>query len=102
MRCLPLRVARADSDAAHGIYYRSLFNTDLPHTAFIADLELDTTLPLLLTYFNLAIPLAPLYADWSARDPHFRAKILENGNRLEGIRVLKQDSVRQFHPRCSG
>lgn len=62
-----------------------------PHSAYIADLQHDTTRQLITTYFQLDKPLAPLYAEWAARDPHFRRKIEKEGERLEGIRVLNQD-----------
>ncbi|GAA5896299.1 hypothetical protein JCM8208_001842 [Rhodotorula glutinis] len=81
-------VLRQDDD---GLHYRSLYPYKPPHTAFLADLESDTSLPFLRTYFNLDTALAPLYIDWSARDAKFKRKIELGGTYLEGIRVLKQD-----------
>jgi len=74
-----------------GLHYRSLYPYKPPHTAFLADLECDTSLPFLRRYFNLDAALSPLYADWSARDAKFKRKIELGGSYLEGIRVLKQD-----------
>jgi N-glycosylase/DNA lyase len=75
---------------AHGIHYRSLFPL-IHRPAYIEDLLSDTTLPLLRAYFQLDTPLAPLYAEWAARDPNFKKKVDKEGARLEGIRVLSQD-----------
>jgi len=49
-----------------------------------------------MDYFQLSIPLAPLYDNWSKTDDKFRKKLEEDekevgGGRLKGIRVLKQD-----------
>ncbi|KAK4058804.1 8-oxoguanine glycosylase ogg1 [Microbotryomycetes sp. JL221] len=77
---------------AKGIHYRALFprNTSA-RTSFLADLEHDTTRRMLVNYFQLDTPLAPLYAEWAAKDNHFRRKVEREGERLEGIRVLNQD-----------
>ena len=73
---------------AQGIHYTSLY--PLKSVALHAeDVKADTTLAYLREYFALHISLAALYADWSARDPHF-VKTTEGG-RFSGIRVLKQD-----------
>ncbi|BGP37842.1 8-oxoguanine glycosylase ogg1 [Rhodotorula kratochvilovae] len=81
-------VLRQDDD---GLHYRALYPFKPPHTAYLADLASDTTLPFLRSYFQLATPLAPLYANWAARDDKFKRKLEREGERLEGIRVLKQD-----------
>ncbi|GAA5942726.1 hypothetical protein JCM3775_005028 [Rhodotorula graminis] len=81
-------VLRQDDD---GLHYRSLYPHKPPHTAFLADLESDTSLPFLRSYFNLETALSPLYADWAARDAKFKRKMELGGSYLEGIRVLKQD-----------
>lgn len=57
----------------------------------MADLKEDTTRKLLVDYFKLDVGLVPLYAQWAATDPHFAKKIATGGERLEGIRVLRQD-----------
>ena len=88
----PLECITDSVTTVGGIFYRSLYNPVAPHNAFLADVELDTTLPLLVTYFNLDTRLAPLYAAWSAIDVNFHNKVTSAGNRLDGIRVLKQDS----------
>lgn len=85
--CLCLVLGSADK----GIHYRALYPPEPPYTAYVADLESDTTKSLLVSYFQLDTPLAPLYAEWAAKDPHFRKKIEHEGERLEGIRVLNQD-----------
>lgn len=77
--------------AGQGIHYRSLYPPTPPHTAYAADLTSDTTLPLLKSYFQLDTPLAPLYAEWSAKDAHIKRKLETEGERLQGIRVLNQD-----------
>ncbi|KAK4053843.1 8-oxoguanine glycosylase ogg1 [Microbotryomycetes sp. JL201] len=76
---------------AKGIHYRALYPLEPPHASYLADLEHDTTRQMLISYFQLDTPLAPLYAEWAARDSHFRRKIEREGDRLEGIRVLNQD-----------
>ncbi|KAM0792354.1 hypothetical protein ACM66B_005034 [Microbotryomycetes sp. NB124-2] len=76
---------------AKGIHYRALYPFQPPHTSYIADLEQDTTRKMLVSYFQLDTPLAPLYAEWAAKDPHFKRKVEREGERLEGIRVLNQD-----------
>ncbi|GAA5848339.1 hypothetical protein JCM8547_004482 [Rhodosporidiobolus lusitaniae] len=76
---------------ARGIYYRSLYPFLPPHTAFTADLERDTTLEWLRRYFQLDVPLAPLYEVWSKQDARFRKKVEAQGETLRGIRVLAQD-----------
>ncbi|ORY72607.1 DNA glycosylase [Leucosporidium creatinivorum] len=81
-------VLRQDSQ---GIHYRSLYPPIPPYAAYAADLKSDTTLPLLKSYFQLDTPLAPLYAEWAAKDAHFKKKVEAEGERLEGIRVLNQD-----------
>ncbi|SCV69514.1 BQ2448_2534 [Microbotryum intermedium] len=73
-----------------GIYYRALYPYH-HRNALLVDLETNSTLALLRHYFNLDTPLAALYADWSARDPHFKKKIEKDSERLKGIRVLNQD-----------
>ncbi|GAA5828299.1 hypothetical protein JCM5353_003291 [Sporobolomyces roseus] len=75
-----------------GLHYRSLYPYNPPdHTAYYSDLERDTTRQLLMDYFQLSIPLAPLYDNWSKTDDKFRKKLEKEGGRLKGIRVLKQD-----------
>ncbi|GAA6004615.1 hypothetical protein JCM10207_000956 [Rhodosporidiobolus poonsookiae] len=74
-----------------GLYYRSLYPYAPPHTAFLADLEKDTTLAFIRRYFQLDTPLLPLYAQWSAQDAKFKRKLETSGDVLQGIRVLKQD-----------
>ncbi|GAA6004894.1 8-oxoguanine glycosylase OGG1 [Rhodotorula paludigena] len=81
-------VLRQEDD---GLYYRSLYPYKSPHAAYAADLASNTTLPLLRSYFQLDTPLVPLYSDWSERDDKFKRKMARKGQRLEGIRVLKQD-----------
>ncbi|KDE04316.1 hypothetical protein MVLG_05270 [Microbotryum lychnidis-dioicae p1A1 Lamole] len=74
-----------------GIYYRALYPYH-HRNALLVDLETNSTLALLRHYFNLdSTPLVALYADWSARDPHFKKKIEKESERLKGIRVLNQD-----------
>ncbi|GAA6055760.1 hypothetical protein JCM3770_006148, partial [Rhodotorula araucariae] len=75
----------------NGLHYRALHPFTPPHTAYLADVASDTTLPFLRAYFQLATPLAPLYADWAARDDRFKRKLDFERDRLAGIRVLKQD-----------
>ncbi|GAA5822914.1 hypothetical protein JCM11251_004422 [Rhodosporidiobolus azoricus] len=74
-----------------GLYYRSLYPFHPPHTAFLADLGSDTTLAFLRRYFQLDVPLVPLYEQWSASDPKFKRKMETTGGALQGIRVLGQD-----------
>ncbi|GAA5885253.1 hypothetical protein JCM6882_009541 [Rhodosporidiobolus microsporus] len=74
-----------------GLYYRSLYPHAPPHTAFLADLSSDTTLAFVRRYFQLDVPLAPLYDQWAAGDPKFRRKVEGAGEALQGIRVLAQD-----------
>ncbi|GAA5885316.1 hypothetical protein JCM16303_005999 [Sporobolomyces ruberrimus] len=85
-------VLRQDDE---GIHYRSLYPHRPPHTAYLADTEKDTTRPLLVDYFQLSTPLAPLYSQWSSSDRKFATKIKldeeQGGGRLRGVRVLKQD-----------
>ncbi|GAA6012079.1 hypothetical protein JCM11491_001743 [Sporobolomyces phaffii] len=85
-------VLRQDDD---GVHYRALYPSKPPHTAYWADVKNDTTRPLLVDYFQLATPLAPLYDQWSAADPKFATKINldpdTHERSLRGIRVLKQD-----------
>jgi len=81
-------------DTDLGVHYRSLYPFSPPdHTAYLTDLEKDTTRQLLIDYFQLSTPLSPLYERWSLSDPKFRNKLdndQEEG-KLKGIRVLKQD-----------
>ncbi|CEQ39788.1 SPOSA6832_01333, partial [Sporobolomyces salmonicolor] len=75
-----------------GLHYRSLYPPAPPHSAFLADLAADTTRKLLISYFNLDTPLAPLYQRWGETDPKFAKKVQGPvGERLRGIRVLRQD-----------
>ncbi|GAA6029214.1 hypothetical protein JCM8097_003572 [Rhodosporidiobolus ruineniae] len=74
-----------------GLYYRSLYPFAPPHTAFLADLSSNTTEQFLRRYFQLDIPLAPLYDQWSAKDVKFKRKVELGGEGLQGIRVLAQD-----------
>lgn len=67
-----------------------MYNWDPPHTKFIADLDQDTTLPILRDYFQLDQPLMPLYDQWAGADAHFAKKLKMRGAKLEGIRVLNQ------------
>ncbi|GEM09568.1 N-glycosylase/DNA lyase [Rhodotorula toruloides] len=82
------RIGQADS----GIYYRALYPFAPPHSAYVADLAHDTTTPLVRAHFQLDVDLDELHRQWARDDPRFRRKIeMDSGNRLEGIRVLKQD-----------
>ncbi|KAL8293030.1 hypothetical protein RQP46_000724 [Phenoliferia psychrophenolica] len=45
---------------------------------------------MLRAYFQLDTLLAPLISQWQSADPHFAKKMLEGGDRLQGIRVLQQ------------
>ncbi|GAA6064072.1 hypothetical protein JCM10212_001478, partial [Sporobolomyces blumeae] len=75
----------------YGVYYRSLYPFRPPHDAFAADLANDTTRSLLVDYFQLDTPLAPLYETWRTNDAKFDKKIRDDAKgRLEGIRVLNQ------------
>ncbi|GAA5951726.1 hypothetical protein JCM3765_003096 [Sporobolomyces pararoseus] len=77
-----------------GVHYRSLYPVKSPHSAYLADLANDTTRPLLVDYFQLSTPLAPLYNQWSRADSQFARKIQvddQHDRKLRGIRVLKQD-----------
>ncbi|GAA5863787.1 hypothetical protein JCM1840_005766 [Sporobolomyces johnsonii] len=75
-----------------GLHYRSLYPPAPPHSAFLADLAADTTRKFLVSYFNLDTPLAPLYQQWGETDPKFAKKVQGSaGERLRGIRVLRQD-----------
>lgn len=76
--------------AGNGLHYRALYNPDPPHTKFVADLEHDTTLPILRDYFQLDQPLVPLYDEWARADAHFAKKLASRGEELEGIRILNQ------------
>lgn len=91
MVSLPRVADFASPLTAKGIHYRSLYPPIPPYSAYAADLKSDTTLPLLKSYFQLDTPLAPLYAEWAAKDAHFKKKVEVEGERLEGIRVLNQD-----------
>ncbi|GAA5933050.1 8-oxoguanine glycosylase OGG1 [Sporobolomyces koalae] len=76
----------------HGVHYRALYPFKPPHAAYLADVAHDTTRSMLVDYFQLDTPLAPLYDTWSARDSSFKRKIeSDSDGRLRGIRVLKQD-----------
>ncbi|KAI5474776.1 N-glycosylase/DNA lyase [Pseudohyphozyma bogoriensis] len=76
-----------------GLYYRSLFpHGSASHASYLADLTSDTTLAMLRTYFQLDVQLVPLYEQWKKEDKHFEKKVRVGGERLEGIRVLRQGS----------
>jgi len=74
----------------NGLHYRAMYNSQLPHTRLIQDLTEDTTLPILRDYFQLDVPLVPLYAQWAQSDAHFAKKLALRGDELQGIRVLNQ------------
>lgn len=74
--------------SGQGILYRSLFNETPTPTAFIEDLQSDTTGSFISNYFQLKIPLLDLNKRWS-RDRFFKSKLADG--RLDGMRVLKQD-----------
>lgn len=76
------------------MHYRSLYPFAPPHAAYLQDVANDTTRPLLVDYFQLATPLAPLYSQWRSADDKFAKKLdadERRDSRLRGIRVLKQD-----------
>ncbi|GAA5984687.1 hypothetical protein JCM11641_004562 [Rhodosporidiobolus odoratus] len=74
-----------------GLYYRSLYPFAPPHSAFLADLASDTTLAFIRRYFQLDVPIVPLYEQWAAQDPKMKKKVESAGEALRGIRVLAQD-----------
>lgn len=91
------RILLVKQDDTH-LYYSAVINDP----AYAASPAFVPTLDLVRDYFNLHISVAELYAQWSAKDPHFhktvapitpeaRADDAAPHNNLQGIRMLRQD-----------
>lgn len=85
------RILSLRQDDTH-LHYRAVFPPgDQPsatsESATESAADADGTIALIKSYFNLAVPLKPLYELWSARDSHFAEKSAS----YPGIRILRQD-----------